>query len=76
MSVPNRGGTRLAEKRLSDDLAAQEKWLEREAKMRGYKSIDELAEKDYPVFENLAALWRKKHPVEVALLSRIHLHLS
>lgn len=64
------GGTRLADPRLADDLAAQEKWLEREAKMRGFKSIDELAEKDYPEFENLAALWRKKNPVEVALLSR------
>lgn len=65
------GGTRLADPRLADDLAAQEKWLDREAKMRGYKSIDELAEKDYPAFENLAKLWRKKHPVEEALLSRV-----
>jgi N12 class adenine-specific DNA methylase len=64
------GGTRLADPRLADDLAAQEKWLEREAKMRGFKSIDELAEKDYPAFENLAALWRKKNPVEHAMLSR------
>lgn len=55
---------------LSDDLAEQEKWLDREAKARGYKSIDELAEKAYPVFEKLAKLWRDKHPVEVALFSR------
>ena len=64
------GGTRLAEQRLSDDLAAQGKWLEREAKMRGFKTIDDLAEKNYPLFEKLAALWRKKNPVEGALLSR------
>lgn len=63
-------GTRLAEQTLADDLSEQEKWLAREAKMRGYKNIEELAEKDYPAFENLAALWRKKHPVEDALLSR------
>jgi N12 class adenine-specific DNA methylase len=64
------GGTRLAEQKLADDLAEQEKWLAREAKVRGFKSIDELAEKDYKVFENLAALWRKKNPVETVLLSR------
>lgn len=63
------GGTRLADPRLADDLAAQEKWLDREAKARGYKSIDDLSEKAYPVFEKLAALWREKHPAD-ALLSR------
>ena len=63
------GGTQLAKQKLADDLAAQERWLAKEAKMRGYQSIDELAEKNYKVFENLAALWRKKHPVEEALLS-------
>lgn len=63
-------GTKLAEQKLSDDWAAQEKWLAKEAKARGYKSIDDLAEKAYPVFEKLAALWRKKNPVEVALMSR------
>lgn len=34
---------------------------------RGYKDIDDLAANDYKVFENLAALWRKKHPAEVML---------
>lgn len=38
--------------------------------MRGFKSIDDLAEKAYPVFEKLALQWRDKHPVEVALFSR------
>lgn len=56
--------------RLADDLAAQEKWLDGEAKARGFKNIDDLAEKAYPVFEKLAALWRKKHPTDHALLSR------
>lgn len=63
-------GTRLADPTLADDMARQEQWLAREAKARGYQSIDELAEKNYQVFENLAALWRKKSPVEEALLSR------
>lgn len=63
-------GTHLAEMKLADDWQAQEKWLEREAKARGYKNIDELAEKAYPVFEKLAALWREKHPAD-ALLSRV-----
>ena len=58
------------EQKLADDMAKQEKWLETNAKMRGFKSIDELAEKAYPVFEKLALQWRDKHPVEVALFSR------
>ena len=61
-------GTVLADARkLSEDLPAQEKWLNTEARARGFKNIDDLAAKDYKVFENLAALWRKKHPAAVML---------
>lgn len=67
---PYMGGTQLADPTLADDLAEQEKWLDREATMRGYRNIDDLAEKDYKAFENLATLWRDKHPVEKAMLSR------
>lgn len=67
---PYMEGTRLADGSLADDLAKQEKWLLREAKARGYQSIDEMAEKNYKAFENLAKLWRKKNPVDGALLSR------
>lgn len=67
---PFMGGTRLADGSLADDLAEQEKWLTREAKARGFKTIDELAEKNYQAFENLAKLWREKHQVDGALLSR------
>lgn len=67
---PYMNGTMLADGSLADDLAEQEKWLAREAKARGYKSIDEMAEKNYKAFENLAKLWREKNPVDGALLSR------
>lgn len=67
---PFMGGTRLADGSLADDLAEQEKWLTREAKARGFKTIDELADKNYQAFENLAKLWREKHQVDGALLSR------
>lgn len=71
---PNGGvlmdGTRLADGTLAEDVARQEKWLTAEAKARGYSSIDELAEKNYPAFEKLAAKWREQNPVENALLSR------
>jgi hypothetical protein len=67
---PFMGGTRLADGSLADDLAEQEKWLTREAKVRGFKTIDELSEKNYQAFENLAKLWREKHQVDGALLSR------
>lgn len=63
-------GTRLADGSLAEDLAKQEAWLAAEAKARGYASIDELAEKNFKAFENLAKLWREKNPVEGALLSR------
>ena len=72
---PNGGvmmdGTRLADGTLAEDVERQEKFLTREAKARGYQSIDELAEKNYPVFEKLATMWREENPVENALLSRV-----
>lgn len=61
-------GTALQDGKLADDLAAQEKWLQAEARGRGFKDIEDLLTKDYPLFEKLAELWRKKHPAE-ALLS-------
>jgi len=63
-------GTRLADGTLAEDVAKQEKWLTAEARARGFKSIDELAEKNYPAFEKLATKWREQNPVENALLSR------
>lgn len=56
-------GTRLASS-LADDIAKQEKWLTAEAKARGYTDIEDLLEKNYPVFEKLAELWRQKHPAD------------
>lgn len=62
--------TRLAGS-LEADVAEQEKWLTREAKMRGYNDIEDLLARNYPLFEKLAELWRKKHPAdEGVLLSR------
>lgn len=59
----------LSDGKLADDLAEQEKWLNAEARARGFKDIDDLAENAYPVFEKLAEKWREKHPAD-ALLSR------
>lgn len=61
-------GTRLSGT-LAEDIERQEAWLQREAKARGFKDIEDLLERDYPTFEKLAELWRKKNPAE-ALLSR------
>lgn len=64
-------GTRLStERRLADDLAEQQAWLLKEAKARGYKDVEDLVARNFPLFEKLAALWRQRHPVEGALLSR------
>ena len=57
---------------LASDMAEQEKWLTREAKARGFKDIDDLAEKAYPVFEKLAKKWREQHPAEVMLSIKRH----
>jgi hypothetical protein len=61
-------GTMLQSGKLADDIAAQEKWLNAEARARGFKDIEDLLAKNYPLFEKLAELWRKKNPAE-ALLS-------
>lgn len=53
---------------LAEDAAKQERWLSTEAKARGYTDIDQLAEKNYPLFEKLAELWRKKNPAENGML--------
>lgn len=69
-----RGGSMADVTRLSslaEDAAKQEKWLNAEAKARGYKDIEELLEKDYPVFEKLAAKWREQNPAsDGVMLSR------
>lgn len=54
-------------RKLADDLPAQEKWLNAEARMRGFKDIEDLLAKDYPLFEKLAKLWREKHPADVMM---------
>jgi len=52
-------------------VAQQEKWLRVEAQSRGYQYIDQLAKQNYPLFEKLAELWRKKNPAaNGVLLSR------
>lgn len=61
---PFMDGTRLADGSLSEDLAKQEQWLLREAKVRGFQSIDEMSEKDTKVFDSLTKLWREKHPLK------------
>lgn len=69
---PGRGtGSRL-ESRLSttlaEDIARQEKWLQAEARARGFNDIEDLLEKDYPLFEKLATIWREKNPAENGVL--------
>ncbi|MBP7501148.1 MAG: hypothetical protein KA784_00010 [Aquabacterium sp.] len=59
----------LSTGKLVDDLAEQEKWLNSEARARGFTDIEDLLANDYQVFEKLATLWRERHPAD-ALLSR------
>ncbi len=67
------GATALSQlRKLADDLPAQEKWLNTEARMRGFKDIEDLLARDYPLFEKLATLWRKKHPADVMLSIKRH----
>lgn len=55
---------------MAADAGRQQRWLDSEARARGFKDIDDLAERAYPVFEKLAALWRKKHPASVLMSQR------
>lgn len=66
--VPGELGMALSSS-MAEDMQAQKKWLTREAKARGYKSIDDMAAKNVALFEKLATKWREKHPTD-ALLSR------
>jgi hypothetical protein len=45
---------------IADDIAAQDRWLQAEARARGYANVDALMEADYPLFEKLAKLWDQK----------------
>ncbi|PUE08980.1 hypothetical protein B9Z51_08585 [Limnohabitans sp. T6-5] len=64
------GDTRLSTT-LQEDIKRQEAWLQREARARGFADIEDMLAKDYPVFERLAELWRKKNPAsEGVMLSR------
>jgi N12 class adenine-specific DNA methylase len=51
--------------RLADDLARQERWLTAEARARGFRDIDDLLTRAPKVFENLAAVWRRRNPASV-----------
>lgn len=64
-----RGLTRLYDQ-IGKDLAGQEKWMAREAKARGYKSMDDLLERNYGLFEKLGALWKITHADAVPMFSR------
>lgn len=50
---------------LQADAEAQGKWLEEQAKARGFKSADDMIERDYPAFDGLAAMWRAQNPAPV-----------
>ena len=56
---------------LEDDLQRQEKWLQARAQDLGYRDIEDLLENDYPAFERMAAEWRERNPVEVAMKSMV-----
>lgn len=57
------GDTRLSTT-LKDDIERQEKWLQTEARARGFADVEDMLAKDYPLFERLAAKWREKNPAE------------
>lgn len=57
------GDTRLSTT-LKDDIERQEKWLQTEARARGFTDVEDMLAKDYPPFERLAAKWREKNPAE------------
>lgn len=61
------GDTRLSTT-LKDDIERQEKWLQTEARARGFTDVEDMLAKDYPLFERLAAKWREKNPADGGVL--------
>lgn len=65
---PRRRGVVVGDTRLSttlaEDIERQEKWLQTEARTRGYKDVEDMLAKNYPLFEKLAAKWREKNPAD------------
>lgn len=61
------GDTRLSTT-LAEDIERQEQWLQTEARARGFKDIEDLIDKDYPLFEKLATKWREKNPADNGVL--------
>lgn len=59
-------GTGAGQTRLSTDMKKnierQERWLQTEARARGFRDVEDMLARDYPLFEKLAALWRQKNP--------------
>jgi hypothetical protein len=64
------GLTRLSagKQTLAAEIARQATWLTTEGKARGHADIDQQTEQNYPLFENLAALWRQRTPSDNGLL--------
>jgi hypothetical protein len=44
------------------DNSDQYVWLQAEAEKAGYKDVDDLVQKNFPLFLSLAQEWREKHP--------------
>lgn len=55
--------------RLQDDADLQSVYLEEQAKKAGYKDVEDLLEKDYDKFVEIAGKWREDHP-ETVMYSR------
>ncbi|CAN7347361.1 hypothetical protein LJR074_001989 [Acidovorax sp. LjRoot74] len=64
-----KGLTRLYD-HIAKEMAQQETWLRREARARGYSSVDDLLERNYGLFERLAALWKIKNSDSMPVMSR------
>lgn len=56
-----RAGLRTA----AADSQAQADWLTAQAKQRGYKTLDDMIERDYEGFDGLAAMWRARNVAPV-----------
>lgn len=57
---------------VADEVTQQDRWLRHEAQARGYKDIDDLVARNYPLFERLAELGRQKGKGDIALSRGVH----
>lgn len=64
--------TKAEAKSLAEDAALQTAWLDERARSMGYSDIDQLVDRDFDAFMELADEWRETNPAEMMMQRVFH----